>query len=100
MLYANEWSTPVAIAFAADHPRQVSHLILYGGFGRASDLAQRDRFKALIDLCRTNWKMASEVVADVAHPSREGDADVSRRLAQIFRDSISGEAMAEWFREG
>ena len=51
----------VSIAFAARHPEQVSHLILYGGFATGANknpdltAADRERFIAMKTLMRLGW---------------------------------------------
>ena len=60
-LYATLFSGPVTIAYAARHPRQVSQLILYGTFSRGADVMPSERVDPLIELCRSNWELASQV---------------------------------------
>ncbi|HEY5639946.1 MAG TPA: adenylate/guanylate cyclase domain-containing protein [Dehalococcoidia bacterium] len=98
-LWAYEWSAPVAVAYAVQNPETVRHLILEGGFGRAADVATREQIKALIDLCRTNWRLGSRTLAHVAHPTRESDGTISMGLLESFRDAIDGDGMAEWFTQ-
>lgn len=49
----------VAVAYAARHPKRVSHLILYGGFARGSLVrnapAELERRAALMSLMRLGW---------------------------------------------
>lgn len=98
-LYGNEWSVPVAVAYAVQNPEIVRHLILEGGFARSADVAPWAQLKPLVELCRTNWKLGSKTLADLAHPTRAADDTTAQRLREIFKDSISGESMAEWFTQ-
>jgi class 3 adenylate cyclase len=92
-----EWSVPVAIAYAVRHPEIVTHLILTGGFARAADVASWEQLKAIIDLCRSNWKLGARTLAHLANASPEADETLPKRMTDTFLDAISGEGMAEWF---
>ena len=98
-LYGYEWSAPVAVAYAVQNPGIVRQLILDGGFARAADVASWEQLKPLIELCRTNWKLGSRTLANLAHPTAEDDDTLTKRLTGMFRDSINGEEMAAWFTQ-
>ena len=55
---------PVAVAFASEEPRRVSHLVLYGS--RASALTSGDTWQALRALMLANWTVAARSIASVA----------------------------------
>jgi class 3 adenylate cyclase len=60
---------PVAIAYAARHPRRVSRLILYGTFGRLHPTAaEQETFNALIALVRAEWGLGSATLTNVFMP--------------------------------
>jgi len=99
VLYGYEWSVPIAVAYAVRNPEVVRYLILDGGFARAADIAPWEGLKSLIELCRTNWKLGSRTLANLAHPTSDADDSVAKRLTAMFRDSIDGDGMAEWFTQ-
>ncbi len=92
-LYATLTSGVVAIAYAAHHQRQVSQLILYGTFSRVADVMPRDRLNPLIELCRSNWELASQVFSDMS--LREQQPAVALQISEFLRASCSGEFAAE-----
>ena len=58
VLYGTSQGAPIAIAYAARHPRRVSHLVLHGGYcvGRLlRDTAEREQGEALLTLMRYGW---------------------------------------------
>ncbi|MGE0798102.1 MAG: alpha/beta fold hydrolase [Lautropia sp.] len=58
-LYGSSQGAPIAVAFAARHPQQVSHLVLHGGYecGRLMrpDAVEREQAEALLTLIRHGW---------------------------------------------
>jgi class 3 adenylate cyclase len=89
----------VAVAYTVQNPGVVTHLILDGGFARASDVASWEQFEPLVEMCRTNWKLASKTLANLAHPTSDADGAIQKRLTATFRESIDGPEMAEWFTQ-
>ena len=54
------WGGPIAIEYAARHPEQVTHLVLYGTYARGRRLrdnspADKDRGRVMLDLVRLGW---------------------------------------------
>jgi class 3 adenylate cyclase len=49
--------TPIAIAFAAEHPDQIGRMALSGPYIRGTDVISRDALRATMDLAHTNWLM-------------------------------------------
>ena len=97
-LYGTLQSGGVAVAYAARHQRQVSQLILYGTFSRGADAMPWERLKPLIELCRSNWGLASQLFADMS--LREQSPDVGVQLSELFRASCTGEVAAEILTRG
>ncbi len=97
-LYAPMLFGPVAIAYAAHHQRQVSQLILYGTFSSGADVMPSERLNPLIELCRSNWELASQVFADMS--GREEQPDVGVQWSKLFRASCTGEVAAEILEQG
>src|SRR3989304_5496360 len=68
---------PRAIAYAAHHPGQVTHLILADTCARPAEAFPHDAAKALAELCRTNWKLAAQTFTDMG--VRQQGADPGKR---------------------
>ncbi len=97
-LYATTQFGPVAIAYAAHHQRQVSQLILYGTFSSGADVMPSERLNPLIELCRSNWELATQVFSDMS--LREQQPDVALQLSEFLKASCSGEVAAEILTQG
>ncbi|MCH8813834.1 MAG: adenylate/guanylate cyclase domain-containing protein [Chloroflexi bacterium] len=97
-LYATTTSGPVAIAYAAHHQRQVGQLILYGTFSHGAEVMPPEQLNPLIELCRSNWELASQVLSDLS--SREQYPDVGVQMSELFRASCTGEVAAEILAQG
>jgi pimeloyl-ACP methyl ester carboxylesterase len=70
---------PGAIAYAAKHPRRVSHLILYGAYARGAAITTDEVKASLISLVRAHWGFASKALADIFAP--DADAALSELIA-------------------
>ena len=81
-----------AIEFAAGHPDQVSHLVLYGTWARLLDVMPAENLGALAALCRTNWPMAAQTISDMS--SRREAPELSMELAGQLRQNMTGEGLA------
>ena len=91
-LFATALSGPGAIAYAARHQRQVRQLILYGTFSGGADLMPLERLNPLIELCRSNWELASQVFADMG--IRKQQPDLAVQISEFTRASCTGEVTA------
>jgi pimeloyl-ACP methyl ester carboxylesterase/DNA-binding CsgD family transcriptional regulator len=84
LVFAGSAGGPIAVRYAAEHPRQVERLVLYGSYldGAAiGDPAARD---LLLNLIRKHWGLGSRVLADVFIPgatAEERDAFVAFQRA-------------------
>ena len=78
---------PVAVAFASEEPRRVSHLVLYGS--RASALTSGDTWQALRALMLANWAVAARSIASVA--TQGGDPADVVAFAELLTVSASPE---------
>ena len=97
-LYGHTFSGAAAVAYAAHHQRQVSQLILYGTFSCGADVMPKERLNPLIELCRSNWELASQVFSDTS--LRELQPDVALQISAFLRASCSGEVAAEILEQG
>ena len=84
---------PVAIAYAAKHPRRVSHLILYATCARGAAITTQEVKVSLISLVRAHWGFGSKALADVFTPG--ADAAVSELWAKYQRESATPETAAK-----
>jgi class 3 adenylate cyclase len=76
-----------AIAYAARHPENVSHLILLATAWAGREL--RDAFiERLTDLAELDWDLASETLVRSFY-GREGDPTVDDSLAAVLRESVN-----------
>jgi pimeloyl-ACP methyl ester carboxylesterase/DNA-binding CsgD family transcriptional regulator len=80
---------PVAIAYAARHPEQVSQLILWCSWARSSDI-RSPRIKAWLGLIDQDWELMTDTCAHLALGWPAGE--VGRHAAQRLRESVSLEA--------
>ncbi len=97
-IYGGTMSGAVAIAYAAHHRNQVGQLILYGTFSRAADVWTREQSNAIVDLCRSNWEMASQIFGDSSLRGQE--PDVGAQWTDVIRAACTGEVSAEIYRQG
>jgi len=77
VLYGELCGAPVAIAYAAQCPERVSHLILFAGYARAAEFFEIPRMKALMAMLdHGDWELFTDTfaltqvgwqLADVAH---------------------------------
>jgi class 3 adenylate cyclase len=81
-----------AIEYATSHPRNVSHLVLYGTWARTVDIMPRENLMGLAAICRTNWPMASQTIADMS--ARREAPELGLQLAEQMRQNITGEMLA------
>ena len=87
------WGGPIAIAYAAKHPRRVSHLILYGTFARGEAIATEKVKISLISLVRAHWGFGSKTLADIFMPG--ADAAGSELFARYQRECATPEIAAK-----
>ncbi|MCH7952588.1 MAG: adenylate/guanylate cyclase domain-containing protein [Chloroflexi bacterium] len=100
-LFAFMFAGPTAIAYAARHPRLVTHLILYGTHSRLADgfsAKQAQAGEALVALCRSDWQLASQLLADST--TREQHSEAALSIAEHWRQAVSGETAAKLLIEG
>jgi class 3 adenylate cyclase/pimeloyl-ACP methyl ester carboxylesterase len=97
-LYGSLLGGPLAIAYAVRHPERVSHLVLYGTYSRGVDVMPWEQLSGIIELARGNWSLAAQVLADFS--TRETHPEAGVQIAEHFRASTSGEALAEGLSQG
>ncbi len=81
---------PVAIAYAARHPRRVSHLVLWCTWARVADLdmASLSAWRGLLD---QDWQLTTETCAHLALGWSGGE--IGRQTAERLREAVSPATM-------
>jgi DNA-binding NarL/FixJ family response regulator len=86
-LFGYYHSVPHAIAYAARHPTQVSHLVLFGATARGLDVMSAPETQALLTLIERNWDL---FVESAAHAWMGwGAGENGRLMAEMFRAATS-----------
>jgi pimeloyl-ACP methyl ester carboxylesterase/DNA-binding CsgD family transcriptional regulator len=67
-VFAGSAGGPIAARYAADHPRQVERLALYGSYLNGAAIADLAARETLLNLIRRHWGLGSRVLADVFIP--------------------------------
>ena len=87
-LFATVHGGPIAIAYAARHPEQVSHLFLWFSYARGSEPRWVRRLGGLMD---KEWEVYTETVARSLLGWSEGKG--ASRYAEFIRESIGPEGL-------
>jgi hypothetical protein len=89
------WSEggPIAIAYAAKHPRRVSQLILYGTYARGAAITTEEVKASLISLVRAHWGIGSKTLADLFEAG--ADAASIQLWAKYQRECTTPEVAAK-----
>jgi DNA-binding CsgD family transcriptional regulator/pimeloyl-ACP methyl ester carboxylesterase len=82
------------VALAAGRPELVRSLILWDAFIDGPSMGPESSTKALIELIRGNWTLATRAMGDIAFPG--GPVENQRWFARQFRESISAEVAARY----
>ena len=63
VLNASLWSVPIAIAYAAEHPDRLSHLVLFAGFSRGEEMEEIPRVKTLFSMLdQGDWELFTDTM--------------------------------------
>jgi class 3 adenylate cyclase len=84
-------SGPVAITYAAHHPKRVSHLLLWCSHARASDWAGSPQVQATRALVGKDWDTYTETTAHALLGWSEGEP--AHRFAALIRESATPKAL-------
>jgi DNA-binding CsgD family transcriptional regulator/pimeloyl-ACP methyl ester carboxylesterase len=85
-LIASAHSSPAAIAYAAQHPDRLSHLVLWNGFARAVDFLDQTRVRAVQRILHDDWELFTSTLAMQMLGWEEPAA--AAHLAALIRGSI------------
>jgi len=83
---------PIAARYAAEHPRHVERLVLYGSYLNGAAIADPAAREMLTNLIRRHWGLGSRVLADVFMPS--ATAAERDEFVSFQRDSAPAELAA------
>ncbi|MEP7215751.1 MAG: alpha/beta fold hydrolase [Anaerolineaceae bacterium] len=59
---------PIAIAYAARHPKQVDRLVLWGTYARGPSLSKPEMREALLSVVRASWGVGSDMMTNLFMP--------------------------------
>jgi pimeloyl-ACP methyl ester carboxylesterase/DNA-binding CsgD family transcriptional regulator len=68
VVFAGSAGGPIAARYAAEHPRAVERLVLYGSYLNGAAIADAAAREMLLNLIRRHWGLGSRVLADVFIP--------------------------------
>ncbi len=96
VLYGIATSGPVAIAYAAEHPERVSHLVLWCSGLRGSDFSSSPVFQGMVALIDKDWDTFANASARFAYDW--ADTGSVRSLAALFRDGATPESAMAFYQ--
>src|SRR5579859_6818477 len=79
-------------SFARDNPDRISKIVFFGGYAARDDIPEATR-RSLVDFVRTNWLLASQMLAGLFAPHASGD-EISRLSAHKRRSADAEVAAA------
>jgi len=89
ILFGNNDSGPVAIAYATRHPERVSHLVLWCAWARYWDVFSASQYDAIRSLLDRDWELYTETVAHASAGWSESEA--ASRIASLLRECVTPE---------
>jgi len=78
--------------YARDNPERVSKIVFFGGYAARDDIPEATR-RSLVDFVRTNWLLASQMLAGLFAPHASGD-EISRLSSHKRRSAAADVAAA------
>jgi class 3 adenylate cyclase len=84
---------PVSLAYASQHPENVTNLILCGSYADGMTLAKEEVRSALISLVKASWGLGSKTIYELFDPQASA-ADLNA-FAKFQRESCSPETAAK-----
>jgi class 3 adenylate cyclase/pimeloyl-ACP methyl ester carboxylesterase len=94
------YAAPISIAYAAQHPDRVSHLILWCATADARNYRETPRYKAFTSLrsmAADEWELYCQTMANMTYSGAEGD--LPRRAAQLMMRSVNPRQSLEIIQE-
>jgi class 3 adenylate cyclase/pimeloyl-ACP methyl ester carboxylesterase len=96
-IFAWSMNGPAAVIYAAKHPEKVSHLILYGTFATHKHSGRESLGRALVDLIRADWRIASNAIVEFEVPG--ADRETTEQLKRYQLAASSGQVAAAMLEE-
>jgi len=93
-LFASTNLGPAAIAYAAQHPERVSHLVLWCSWVSASDWSHSPQLRALGGLLNRDWETYTETYAHIGAGWSAGAE--AQEAAVLMRESVTQRAGQAW----
>lgn len=88
-------ATATAIAFAAEHPHQVTRMVLFGGAARMRDAMSPAQTQALLSLVDQDWDLFADAAANAWLGWSAGES--GRLVAEAFRTAATPTVAKAWF---
>ena len=88
-------SGPIAINYAAKHPSQVTHLILYGTFASGKAVAKDEIKKSLVSIVRHHWGMGSRTLSDLFVPEADRTVETVKWYIEYQKKCASSDMAAD-----
>ena len=86
-LIGASFGAPLAVRWAARHPKSVTHLVLYGGWVDGDGVAAPAVREHVLGLVDQHWGFASDVLTEIFAP--DADAGFRRMFSRYQRESAS-----------
>jgi pimeloyl-ACP methyl ester carboxylesterase len=86
-------SGTTGIRFAVRQSERVERLVLFGTLANIYEAFPEDVLRGFAELARTNWALAARLFGDLS--TRQSDAAAGLRWGEVYRDSSSGEHIAQ-----
>ncbi len=96
-LFAPAMFGPAAVAYAAQNPERISHLILYNTGARGADFVGSPRDRVLGRLMDVDWELYTETVAHFSYGWSAGEA--ARESAARIREITTPEQLKLAYRQ-
>jgi pimeloyl-ACP methyl ester carboxylesterase/DNA-binding CsgD family transcriptional regulator len=81
-----------ALAYAAQHPERVSHLVLWHGYARAADVVSLSRISAVRSLILQDWGTYTEL--EGYRVSGRAGGETARAYTEFIRESVTPQGVA------
>ncbi len=94
-LMGNLFSGPLAVTYAVKNPTRVRHLLLRATYAKAADITPWERLSPIVEMARTNWKLAWQVLRGIA----SNDLIEDRKLRALYDETMEGPDAAQWLTD-
>ena len=91
-MFAAQHAGPAALAYTAEHPEQVSHLILWCTYARGVDYFASKQSQAVHGMLGHDWELFTRTVSHAQLGWAAGT--VAHELDSVLREGLAPEAVA------